>query len=210
MTSYGRIEVAQRAGAEPFHLAGRPLGFDVLSFWRWAFSDLTGNALRGVVAEYLVAHALGVDADTVRAEWDAIDLRTKAGVAVEVKAAAYLQTWPQEEPSEIKFTIAPTKGWNAGTNKSASHIVRWADVYVFALLHHEEQSTLDPLDLTQWTFYVLPRAVHPRVCRRSARSHRTTARHSHATAMCPRTLDLRCRLVPILRLGKARCNSDRT
>jgi hypothetical protein len=108
MTSYGRIEVAQRAGAEPFHLAGRPLEFDVLSFWRCASSDLTGNALRGVVAEYL-SPMLSASTRTVRAEWDAIDLRTKAGLAVEVKAAAYLQTWPQEEPSEIKFTIAPTK-----------------------------------------------------------------------------------------------------
>jgi hypothetical protein len=30
---------------------------------------------------------------------------------------------------------------------------------VFALLAHQEQATLDPLDLDQWEFYVLPTAV---------------------------------------------------
>jgi hypothetical protein len=30
---------------------------------------------------------------------------------------------------------------------------------VFALLAHAEQETLDPLDLTQWEFYVLPTRV---------------------------------------------------
>lgn len=32
---------------------------------------------------------------------------------------------------------------------------RHADVYVFALLAHKEQSTLNPLNLDQWEFYVL-------------------------------------------------------
>lgn len=33
---------------------------------------------------------------------------------------------------------------------------RQADVYVFALLAHEDKTTIDPLDVTQWQFYVLP------------------------------------------------------
>jgi hypothetical protein len=32
-------------------------------------------------------------------------------------------------------------------------------VYVFALLAHQNQATLDPLNLVQWEFYVVPTAV---------------------------------------------------
>jgi hypothetical protein len=32
-------------------------------------------------------------------------------------------------------------------------------VYVFALLAHQNQATLDPLNLDQWEFYVVPTAV---------------------------------------------------
>ncbi|HEU4389933.1 MAG TPA: hypothetical protein VFV34_19175, partial [Blastocatellia bacterium] len=36
---------------------------------------------------------------------------------------------------------------------------RHADVYVFALLKHQDKASLDPLDLDQWEFYVLRSAV---------------------------------------------------
>jgi len=32
-------------------------------------------------------------------------------------------------------------------------------VYVFALLAHKEKKTIDPLDLKQWEFFVLPTEV---------------------------------------------------
>ncbi len=32
-------------------------------------------------------------------------------------------------------------------------------VYVFALLAHTDKATVDPLNLDQWVFYVLPTAV---------------------------------------------------
>jgi hypothetical protein len=32
---------------------------------------------------------------------------------------------------------------------------RQADVYVFCLLRHKDKKTINPLDLSQWTFYVV-------------------------------------------------------
>ena len=32
-------------------------------------------------------------------------------------------------------------------------------MYVFALLAHTDKATVNPLDLDQWTFYVLPTAI---------------------------------------------------
>jgi hypothetical protein len=155
---FGRLEVSRKTGTEPFHFSGAPLGFDLLLFWQWASSDLMGNALRGIIAEYLVARALGLETG-VRAEWDACDLRTPKDLRVEVKSAAYMQTWDQRGPSQISFSIAPARGWDARTNTVADTICRAADVYVFALHHHMDKPTADPLDISQWTFYVLPVTV---------------------------------------------------
>lgn len=42
------------------------------------------------------------------------------------------------------------------TNKLAELSLRHAEVYVFALLAHQNKQTVEPLDVSQWTFYVLP------------------------------------------------------
>lgn len=145
-------------GEEPFHTSGRALGFDVLDFWQWSSSDVVGNALRGRLAEYLVARALGLAAGC-RVEWDACDLRGPDGLTIEVKSAAYVQSWAQARASRIVFGIQPSHGWDAATNTSLAERCRSAAVYVFCLLHHADAATLDPLNLDQWTFYVVATPV---------------------------------------------------
>jgi hypothetical protein len=155
---YPRLCVSRKTGGERFRCGLEPLPFDLLSFWQWSASDLASNALRGRVAEFLVAQALGV-ADGVRAEWDAYDLRSRAGATIEVKSAAYLQTWAQKVQSAITFDIAPTRFWDAATNVMTVEVRRQADLYVFALLAHQDKATLDPMDVSQWVFFVLPTVV---------------------------------------------------
>jgi len=152
------IFVSRKTGDERFIANGKSLDNKLLAFWQWACSDLSSNTMRGILAEYIVAYELGIAINT-RREWDAYDLTTKDGVKLEIKSASYLQTWTQPKFSEILFDIAPTKGWNASTNVYSSEVKRQADIYVFCLLHHQEKSTLDPLDLDQWTFYLLPTSV---------------------------------------------------
>ena len=60
---------------------------------RWANSDLVSNVTRGVLAEYIVAHAVGVSTAIVRDEWAAYDLETPDGIKLEVMPAAYIQSW---------------------------------------------------------------------------------------------------------------------
>jgi len=150
--------VARKTGSEPLTSGGEPLGFDLLGFWQWACSDLMGNSLRGILAEYLVAAALGCTSAT-RTEWDAYDVRTPDGIRVEVKSAAYVQTWHQTKLSQISYDIRPTFGWTAETNSFSKNQVRQAEVYVFCLLAHQDKATVDPLDLDQWEFYCLQTAV---------------------------------------------------
>lgn len=155
MGEFGRIRAMRRSGEETFHDAQEDLGFNLLDFWQWSSSDMVSNATRGVVAEYLVARAIGA-ANDVRDEWAAYDLCDSRGITVEVKSAAYLQSWYQERLSSISFTCRKTLAWDPEKNRLGTERRRHAQVYVFALLAHKDQESLDPLDVSQWEFYVVP------------------------------------------------------
>lgn len=122
-------------------------------FWAWAYGDFLSNAQRGVLAEYIVATALGCT-HRPRVEWDAFDLQTDDGIKVEVKSAAYLQSWEQKGYSVIRFDIAPKQGWDSSTNTNAVEALRSADVYVFCVFATKEKESANPLELTQWFFLV--------------------------------------------------------
>lgn len=153
----GPLAITRLSGNQPIRSDGETVG-RLGDFWSWACSDLANNTMRGILAEYLVATALGAAAGT-RTEWDTVDIRTPEKWRVEVKSSAYLQSWAQSQLSEISFSIAPTSGWDARTGSTSPEILRRSDMYVFCLLHHQDKQTLDPLVLDQWTFYVLPTAV---------------------------------------------------
>jgi hypothetical protein len=152
----GRLTVTRKTGDEPFHANGQDLGFTLLSFWQWTTSDMVSNATRGRLAEYVVARALGVPTDNPRDEWAAFDLQTPSGTRIEVKSAAYIQSWHQAKLSSIIFNVRKTRAWDAATNVQSSEARRHADVYVFALLAHTDKTTIDPLNMNQWRFYALP------------------------------------------------------
>ncbi len=171
MSELGPIEPRRREGDESFHNADRVLDFDVLSFWKWSSSDLVSNATRGVLAEYLVTQALGVAEDSVREEWAAYDLKTPDGTRIEIKSAAYIQSWHQDRLSQIVFRVPKTRAWDKDTNRQSEDTQRQADVYVFALLAHTDQKTLDPLDLSQWEFFVVPTISLDTGNEASTRSH---------------------------------------
>ncbi|MFF5476706.1 hypothetical protein ACFY5C_05005 [Streptomyces sp. NPDC012935] len=158
----GPLVITRRSGSEPIRANGEAVG-RLGEFWSWACSDLANNTMRGVLAEYLVATALGAAAGT-RTEWDTVDIRTPEGWRVEVKSTAYLQSWAQSGASNVQFGIVPAAGWDARTGTTSAEVLRRSDVYVFCLLHHQDKQTLDPLDLDQWTFYVLPTRVLDERC----------------------------------------------
>ncbi len=151
---FPKLDVILKTGDEAFHKAGQPLDLKLIDFWRWSASDLVSNATRGILAEYIVACALGV-AKGVRAEWDAFDLLTPSGVRVEVKSAAYLQSWSHKTLSKIIFSIRPTRGWDADTNRYDNDLRRQGQIYVFCVLNHTDKATVDPLNFEQWEFYIL-------------------------------------------------------
>ena len=151
------VKTTKKTGEEPFVFNGNEVPLNVLSFWQWSSSELLGNALRGVLAEFIVASTIDV-LESPREEWDAYDLITKSGLKIEIKSSAYLQSWNQAELSKIIFGIQPTVLWDEN-NKRSKEAKRQADIYVFCVLAHKEKSTVNPLDLSQWDFYVLDTSV---------------------------------------------------
>ena len=138
-------------------MAGKAADFTLRDYWRWSGSDLLSNAQRGVMAEFLVARALGT-AETPRLEWGAFDVLTREGHAIEVKSAAYWQSWPQARPSVIEFDIAPREqAWDPLTNETETYDPprRTARAYVFCVLGNPDRPSPDPLDVDEWRFLVL-------------------------------------------------------
>lgn len=136
--------------------------------------------MRGLVAEFLVARALET-VSSARVEWDAVDVVTPDGIKVEVKSSAWLQSWHQDRLSAIGFGIAPTAAWEPKTNRFETERKRQADVYVFCLLDHKDKQTVDPLDVDQWRFSVLPTRELDRRCRVQKRISLATLLHMEPT-----------------------------
>lgn len=149
-----RSEVRRLDGTEKLASKGTAAPSTVLDFWRWSASDLLNNTTRGVLAEFLVATALDV-ADELRTEWDPYDLRASDGTTIEVKSAAYVQSWAQSKPSAIQFGVARTSAWDPDTGMYDAEKKRQAEVYVFALLAERDPARADPLEMSQWRFFVL-------------------------------------------------------
>lgn len=94
-----------------------------------------------------------------RLEWDAFDVETRRGLKVEIKSSSYLQSWKQEQYSQITFGIQPTHGWNAKTNEYSSQKRRQSDIYVFCVLSEKDPQKVNPTNLEQWDFYILETRV---------------------------------------------------
>ena len=124
------------------------------NYWSWAHSDLMGNTERGILAEYIVACSLGIEKQE-REEWAPYDLLSKEGIKIEVKSSGYLQTWGQKKLSSPVFGIQKTYAWDPETNTYEKEKKRQADVYVFCLHVHTVPESANPLDLSQWKFYIL-------------------------------------------------------
>ena len=154
MQSLDKIQTTLKTGREQLIFDNESLTFSLSDFWRWSVSDILSNATRGRFAEFIVATATNIDITIVRDEWSEYDLVTPGKIKLEIKSSAYLQSWAQKKLSAISYSTKAHRFDNI-TGKHNETPKRHADVYVFCLLHHENKQTVNPLDLNQWSFYVL-------------------------------------------------------
>ena len=154
---YPAIDPKRMNGSESIVSPDGKTVSQLLDFWQWAYSDLVGNAERGTFAEYLVACALDIHSKE-RISWDKYDLLSNRGVAIEVKTSGYLQSWEQKSLSKPVFGIRPTYGWDSKSNTYEPVQKRQADIYVFCLHKHVDPATINPLQISQWEFYLMSTA----------------------------------------------------
>lgn len=96
--------------------------------------------------------------DSLRVEWDPWDVTAPDGTRIEVKSSGFLQSWAQKKLSAPTFRVAPAYSWDAATGSWSSEQSFNAHVYVFCLQTAKTHDEYDPLDVSQWTFYVTGRA----------------------------------------------------
>ena len=143
-------------GEKEFCGSGVEPPLQLIDYWRWSGSMLADNTTRGILAEFLVAMALDLHRKP-RREWDECDIRTESDTSIEVKSAAYNQTWKQSKPSAIIFGIAPHRSWNAETGEYREGSKRWANMYVFCVFRGK--NSRECLDMGKWDFYVISTKV---------------------------------------------------
>lgn len=129
----------------------------VIDFWRFAMTDLRTNNVRGYLAEFLVARAVGSPA--ARVEWAPWDVTSPNGARIEVKSSGYLQAWGQSKLSIPRFRVGAAHGWDEATGAWSATQIFHADAYVFGLHTAVTHEDYDPLDVSQWQFYVTGRAA---------------------------------------------------
>lgn len=142
---------------DKFTFHGSDLDLSIGDFWSWAYSDLLNNTYRGVLAEFIVYSSLSFTpppTSKMRIDWTPYDLTGPSGQRIEVKSAAYLQSWDDNYHEHISFDIAPKRAWDPENGYSPC-AKRNCDLYVFCL-YKALSKDVSPLDLDQWEFYVLP------------------------------------------------------
>jgi hypothetical protein len=153
-----KINPILRSESEELTENGKSTGYKILDFWRWKMSNILNNTDRGALAEFIVATSMGLT-DHITEEWNEFDLIANDGeIKIEVKSASYIQVWEQSKFSTIRFSIKKTRRLFPETN-TYSDLKRHSDLYVFCLLKHKDQDTINPLKLEQWEFYVVKTIV---------------------------------------------------
>ena len=147
------------SGDQPFRGSGIEDSLRLLDYWRWSASCLMDNTARGVLAEFLVATALGgAVRRQPRVEWDAYDLSATINgreVSIEVKSSSRVQSWKQQQYSDLRFRIAPTRKWDPEKGEFSKKPCR-AGIYVFcALVETAIKSHRDALNVDGWLFRVV-------------------------------------------------------
>lgn len=150
------IETVKKNGTEFFSFNSKKTDFNILNFWQWSASDLLTNRQRGILAEFIVASSLDL-LKNPREEWDEYDLITPNGLKIEIKSASYIQSWEQKGFSKINFSVQPTVKWE--NKKRTIEKVRQSDIYIFCLLKTKDSNLINPMDLSQWEFYIIETSI---------------------------------------------------
>ena len=150
-------------GKENFELNGKPLGFDMLDFWKFEFSNIYD--MQDEISEFIVAKALGIDVPYNKEMWTLYDVSYR-DARIEVKETSYYHPWNKDGNVSNQRSFGITKA-----NSSYEHpdqpnrFERQNDIYIFCVVNGETRETSNPLVLDNWDFYIVPTYVINEKCK---------------------------------------------
>jgi len=150
-------------GKEQFEFDGRPLGFNLMDFWRFQYSGIYN--LYGSIAEFIVAQALDISQSQNSEYWALWDI-TYRNTKIEVKATAYYHLWniPDQVSKQRVFGIGKASGIYDPKVAGNTEYRRQNDIYVFCLNNGRNKETAYPLNLNNWLFYIVPTSCINQQC----------------------------------------------
>jgi len=133
----------------PFVNGGESLGITMLDFWKYQYSNIYD--MQEYIAEFIVGKALGINEPMNRDGWTSYDIDYD-GIRIEVKETGYYYSWQSDGQISQRrsFDIHLAKG------KGGASPERQNDIYVFCLNTGTDEETSNPLDMSNWEFYVIP------------------------------------------------------
>ena len=141
----------------PFVTDGQPLGLSMLDFWKYQYSNIYD--MQEYIAEFLVGKALGLDEPYNRDGWTLWDIDYR-GQRIEIKETSYYHSW-QEKIAQGRISQQRTFGITPAYTKykdNTTVLERQNDIYVFCLNTGNNEEESNPLEMTNWEFYVVPTA----------------------------------------------------
>lgn len=132
------------------------ISLSLTKFWQWAYSDLSYIISNPILAEYIVSSAVGtISTRYNRTICHPYKIITKHGYLVDVKSAAYVQSYDAEHPEQISFLLASTVD-ETGDFKSAPQSN--SDLFIFCL-YKALSMDQSPFDINLWDFYIISTKV---------------------------------------------------
>lgn len=142
----------------------------LLAFWRWAFSDICDDDIKGIFAEWMVGTLLGLPMHASRrVSWADSDLILPSSTRVEIKSSAIWQSWKLVnengtsktlpapaplDPARIRFGGLQARA--AATASTLEDAPRFkSDFYVFCMHVQTDPASWSAWNLSQWEFYLL-------------------------------------------------------
>ncbi len=152
----------QLNGQEVFSFEGANLGFTMLDYWRFHYSNIFD--LQDTIAEFIVAKALGIHESQNDQYWTLWDL-TYREKRVEIKETSYYHSFNTDGKisKQRVFDIHKSNGVYDKTSGNNDRI-RQNDLYIFCLNTGITEEESYPLNLNNWEFYVVPTRVINEQC----------------------------------------------
>lgn len=141
-------------GNEIFTFNEEMAGFTLADFWQFEYSNVYN--LQEVLAEFIVAKALGINEAHNTDYWTLYDIKYR-NQRIEVKQSSYYHPWNANGNILEQRTFGITKANSNYENSDAENkFERQNDIYVFCLNTGRTKETAYPLNLNNWEFYIIP------------------------------------------------------